>query len=191
MKSSLSLPIYVCYDLSQSCSAKVIIGGLSKDECSRQRDASPMAGASTAYHNVTLIAKRKIVAGEELFVSRGHDVWPHVIPSHETFKRADEIVAGLYESREDLQLTEAQWVDVLYRIQHELLPPEDKHVAALLPKTFEDLMHAGVNGTAKLHTTPFQDIEWIKRYGKTDVGCRPTSNRHAHVRIRNLSGRCS
>jgi hypothetical protein len=86
----------------------VLPGGLTLDDDRAKRGASPGSGASTAYHNFNLIAKRKLHAGEELFVDRGQsNRWPS-LPAKKIYTRADEIVADLVAA--NIELTEAQWI---------------------------------------------------------------------------------
>ena len=87
----------------------MIPGGLSLDG-TFHRSSNPMAGSFTAYHNFTMIAKRDIVAGEELFVDRGarHNNQVFNFSSKIDFEGADSVVSELLEA--NLQFTEAQWI---------------------------------------------------------------------------------
>lgn len=147
----------------------VLAGGLTLDE-NLYRETNPMAGSSSSYYNFSLIAKRDITAGEELFVDRTRNaqfisylykksdsLGRLPPPSEEDYDRADEIVGGIGEAQ--LELSESQWTDVLYRIRTEILPvgqsttssEQQSILAQLLPKTKRQLDKALTMGTARMH----------------------------------------
>ena len=68
-----------------------------------------MAGSFTYYHGFTLIAKRDILAGEELFADR-HSYYPLLedsLPKPADYEYADAIVNDLMTL--GMSLTDAQW----------------------------------------------------------------------------------
>jgi hypothetical protein len=151
----------------------VIPGGLTLER-DLLRESNPMAGSFSAYHAFTLIAKRDIVAGEELFVDKTRDsLVPHplfqVMPTAEHYEKADEIVHELASSGMDL--TQAQWTDVLYRIKEEIMSsisvPNDKQVASLLPNSYLELQRAWEVGTARsvLRDDHQSGLDWIQSNG--------------------------
>jgi hypothetical protein len=129
-----------------------------------------MAGSYTPYHDFTLIAKRNIVAGEELLADKNRNHEPQhsvllaqMLPSVEEYTRADEIVNELMTS--NLDLTEAQWIDVLHRIQHEILGSIDRKIAKMLPKSYFELKRAHERGMARLHLRD-RSLAWIQSNGQ-------------------------
>ena len=130
-----------------------------------------MAGSFSSYHDFTMIAKRDIQAGEELFVDRTRrNLYPNMAnrgqPTEEDYEQADQIVKELWNSVTAEVLTEAQWTDWLYRIRNEILIyREDKQAANLLPKTLEEMAIAKDVGVAKM-TLQSRSLDSIRSNGK-------------------------
>ena len=140
-----------------------------------KRSFNPMAGSYSYYSNFTLIAKRNIQAGEELFVDRTkHSTYPSslfydAVPSEEVYEQTDEIIKSLTTS--DIlmnNLNSAQWIDLLYRMKHEMLTTfsenESDKKGLLLPSSFKELMIASEIGTARLKVKT-RKVEWIRKNG--------------------------
>lgn len=138
------------------------------------RESNPMAGSFSAYHAFTLVAKRDIVAGEELFVDKTRNsLVPHplfqTMPTADHYEKADGIVHELASSGMDL--TQAQWTDVLYRIKEEIMSsisvPDDKQVASVLPNSYSELQRAWKVGTARsvLRDDHQGGLDWIQSNG--------------------------
>jgi hypothetical protein len=87
-------------------------------------------------------------------------------PTSEDYIRAQELVDGLVELREKHpRWTDIQWIDILYRLQHEMLQsPSDQRLKQLLPQTLTDLLRAKEKGTAKYQLRD-RDLAWIQQHG--------------------------
>lgn len=135
----------------------VVVGGFTYD--------ATTVGSSTAYHNFSFVASTAIKAGDELFVGPIH-MDRQSYPTSEDYIRAQELVDGLVELREKHpRWTDIQWIDILYRLQHEMLPSQsDQRLKELLPQTLSDLLLAKEKGAAKYQLRD-RDLEWVKQHG--------------------------
>ncbi len=91
------------------------------------------------------------------------------MPTAEHYEKADEIVHELASSGMDL--TQAQWTDVLYRIKEEIMSsvsvPDDQQVASVLPDSYSELQRAWEVGTARsvLLDDHQGNLDWIQSNG--------------------------
>jgi hypothetical protein len=125
-----------------------------------------MAGSSTSYHGLDFLATQDISAGEELFVDSKQDwVGTSGLPSKDEYVRASSIVValiGYLEKHGDL--SEEQWIDILYRMRQEIMKHEPA-VASLLPKTLKYLKKANQTTIFKMDVTE-RSLEWLEEHGK-------------------------
>lgn len=138
------------------------------------RYTSPLAGASTAYTDFYLIAKRDIEAGEELFVDRTrnarfmHEAYLDQLPSAQDYERVDEMVQAIGDQGFYDQLTEAQFQDMLYRLAHEVTtvgnPSRARAVQALLPRNKEQFARCYEVGAARFRFVE-RSRDWIRSNG--------------------------
>jgi len=105
------------------------------------RNREPHSGANSAYHNFMFIATVDINAGDEIFIGEAEleKEYPEY-PSKSDYQRAIMIVDNLidYHHRHP-ELSQTQWIDILYRIKVEIADENDKSIN-LLPDTIEQLL---------------------------------------------------
>ena len=140
-------------------------GGLSYEPL-LNRSIHPMVGSSTSYHNLDFIASRAISAGEELFFdSKQQWLEKTHLPRKEDYTRAKSIVdalIGFHEKHPDL--SEEQWIDILFRMRTEMMMDE-ANAAALLPNTLKTLMKANQTSLANMSLTE-RSLDWLKENGQ-------------------------
>lgn len=156
----------------------VVPGGLTQDT-TFHRYSNPMAGSSTAYTNFYLIAKRDIVAGEELWVDRTRNTklahpayhWNH-LPTIPDYELVDTMVQGIAQQGLSTTLSPAQFQDMLYRLGHEVIesgyPSHRAQVLQkLLPRTLEEFERCRKLGSARyrLLRRPARNVEWMQTNG--------------------------
>ena len=139
----------------------VVEGGLALD--------SAAGGASTAYHNFSFLAAGEIQAGDEIFAGAGllvREAQLNDYPNRQDYNRAQELVDGLVELRDKQpQRTDIEWIDILHRLQNEMLASEsDQGVKQLLPQTVEELLLMKEKGAAK-GLLEDRDLKWIQQHG--------------------------
>lgn len=131
-----------------------------------------MAGSYTAYHELVLIAKKDIQAGQELFVDQTRRAaYPRKIkdlPSTEDYTKADAIVQQL--ANVHLELTDAQWTDLLYRMKHEIMEESDKGAIKVFPNTRQQFQRAVEFGTAGMELQE-RNMDWIQSNGMYAITC--------------------
>jgi hypothetical protein len=156
----------------------VVPGGLTQDT-TFHRYSNPMAGSSTAYTNFYLIAKREIVAGEELWVDRTRNTklahpayhWNH-LPTIPDYELVDTMVQGIAQQGLSTTLSPAQFQDMLYRLGHEVVesgyPSHRAQVLQkLLPRTLEEFERCRKLGSARyrLLRRRSRNVEWMQTNG--------------------------
>ena len=166
-----------------------------------------MAGSFSAYGGFTLLAKRAIKAGEELFVDKSshndniqhpqltpimkgsattslmfmtsnNNPYQNIQPTTEVYEEADNIIKSLLDENANLdgQLTDAQWIDLLYRLKTEIITAtstpqssiHDNMLAYVLSSSLEDLKYSQkVGGIAKseLRSEGRRTVDWILNNG--------------------------
>lgn len=143
----------------------VFEGGLSYEPL-LNRSIHPMVGSSTSYHNLEFIASRAISAGEELFLdSKQQWVDKSQLPRKEDYTRTKSIVdalIGFHEKHPDL--SEEQWIDILFRMRTEMMMGES-NAAGLLPNTLKSLMKANQTSLANMSLTE-RSLDWLKENGQ-------------------------
>jgi hypothetical protein len=139
-----------------------VAGGLTYDATTE--------GSSTAYHNFSFIASTAIKAGDEIFVGPAFSFdrqasWKDY-PTSEEYIRTQELVDGLVELREKHpRWTDIEWIDILHRVQHEMLLSEgDQRLKHMLPQTLDDLLLAKKKGAMKYQLKD-RDLGWIQQHG--------------------------
>lgn len=143
----------------------VMITGMKVDDLIRQH-TSVLAGSTSAYHSVQLIAKNRIERGQELFLfpQAGRHL-ESTQPKKEIYQMAEQFITKLGEyasSDQALSITTAQWADLLYRIRMDVM--EDSPAAKLLPRSYHELKNAVDKGLAisRLHD---RSLNWILKHG--------------------------
>lgn len=149
--------------------SNVFEGGLTKSTTDRYTD--PLAGSYSEYHDFTYIAATDIAQGEEIF-TKGPDKWFEKagLPAEDDYSQAHSIILSLLEYHDEFpDVSEAQWVDILYRLKEEMI--DSPGVAMLIPTTLE--------GVLEIQRQPIEeavlesrDWEWVKENGKS---CRLAS----------------
>eukprot|EP00547_Thalassionema_nitzschioides_P014871 CAMPEP_0194250442 /NCGR_PEP_ID=MMETSP0158-20130606/23056_1 /TAXON_ID=33649 /ORGANISM="Thalassionema nitzschioides, Strain L26-B" /LENGTH=1173 /DNA_ID=CAMNT_0038987265 /DNA_START=46 /DNA_END=3570 /DNA_ORIENTATION=- len=137
-------------------------GGLNHTESDRNVDS--LAGSQTSYHGYTMIAQTDIDQGSEIF-SDGPEEWLNDfnMPSIEEFTKTEKIINSLYDyHKQNPNLTEEQWIDILYRMQMDIVIKPG--VQRLFPTTLEELLEMKSLGVSKTKLEP-RSLEWIKQNG--------------------------
>ena len=156
---SLWLPgLYPHINHHDSRYANVVPDSLTHTSQDRYRD--PMAGATTNYDGFTLIAQTRIQQGQELFLkATNQENKTHVGKDED---RAQSILSQLYTYHTKFpHLSQVQWIDILYRLKHELLSQDDTSLKDLLPSTLEELVikaSSGLNGITR-------GFDWVQKHG--------------------------
>lgn len=152
---------------------EVVPSGLTQDN-NFYRYSSPMAGASTAYTDFYLVAKRDIRMGEELFVDRTrnsqleHPLYTTLLPSVKDYELVDGMVQAIAQQGLSSSLTPAQFQDMLYRLGAEILesghPNRKDALRKLLPRTLDEFERCLEKGAARYRLIE-RSHDWIWKNG--------------------------
>ena len=160
----------------------VLPGGLSDANYSNGDRGSPGTGAYTSYDNFTFVAKTDIEAGQEILASVNENWYDYLrekkpgifTPTKDDYDRADKLVKRLagFRRNHSERVTDAQFLDMLYRIKTEMLssePPksdsQDANIIRLLPSSLSGFDAAAAKGTARSQLNE-RSLDWLKENGR-------------------------
>eukprot|EP00592_Proboscia_alata_P009337 CAMPEP_0194356116 /NCGR_PEP_ID=MMETSP0174-20130528/3885_1 /TAXON_ID=216777 /ORGANISM="Proboscia alata, Strain PI-D3" /LENGTH=569 /DNA_ID=CAMNT_0039125625 /DNA_START=378 /DNA_END=2087 /DNA_ORIENTATION=- len=125
------------------------------DSINLHRRSDPGVGAFTPWHDIPNVAKRRIQAGEELFVNYGEHWFKRrekllgPIPFSEDYESADATMEDCMQSYQHAtwkhlsdEVRNESWINVVADIKHE-------KIRMALPKSYEDLKEAHGVGSAR------------------------------------------
>jgi hypothetical protein len=144
----------------------VMEGGLTRTPTDRYSD--PLVGSFSNYHDFTYIASTDIERGQEIF-TKSTDEWfeKAKLPPADDYATAFDIVVPLLDYHKKYKdISEAQWIDILYRLKEELI--QTPGVAQLIPKTLEDLLKVEASSIEEAVLEP-RSLEWVKETGKSST----------------------
>ena len=151
--------------------ARSVMGSIDSAGVVGREHGSPGAGAFSSYHDMTYVAEMSLEAGSEIFADYGDSYFRDrpdtygLIPLVQEFRRADEIMKGLWEAlpNKDAPIGE-EWQPFWNTVRNLV---EDERTRNALPSSVSEIKRAATRGTPYnfLRGDNPRSLDWLQTNG--------------------------